>query len=80
MTKLKPHNYRCTKCARKQYTNVKCYGCKGTVFLDLKKGDGLTITLTEEELNIIQNWGFIVSTERPLSEKEKELYFNITNQ
>jgi hypothetical protein len=37
------------------------------------------LTLTDEELEIITNWGFIVSTERPLSEEEKELYFKITN-
>jgi hypothetical protein len=34
---------------------------------------------TEEELEIIANWGFIVSTERPLSKEETELYFKVTN-
>lgn len=35
--------------------------------------------LTEKELEIIANWGFIVSVERPLTEEEKQLYFKITD-
>ena len=35
------------------------------------------MTFTEEELEIIRNWGFIASTERPLSDDEKELYFKL---
>jgi hypothetical protein len=34
---------------------------------------------TDEELEIIQKWGFTVSTERPFSKEEAELYFKITN-
>jgi hypothetical protein len=79
MATLKPHNYSCAKCEKKQYTNEKCYGCGGKVFVELRNDKNLTISLTDEELDIIQNWGFIVSTERPLSEKEKELYFKITD-
>lgn len=46
---------------------------------EIKKKYALTLSLTEEELDIIQNWGFIVSTERLLAEKERELYFKITD-
>lgn len=38
------------------------------------------MTFTDEELELLRNWGFIVSTERPLSDKEKELYFKITDE
>ncbi|PKR82466.1 hypothetical protein [Heyndrickxia camelliae] len=79
MFKLKPHNYSCVKCERKQYTNEKCYGCGGKVFVELKGDNKITITLSDEELDIIQNWGFIVSTERPLAKKEADLYYKITN-
>lgn len=34
---------------------------------------------TDEELEIIQYVFFQMSTERPLSEEEKEVYFKITN-
>jgi hypothetical protein len=37
------------------------------------------MNFTDEGLEILINWGFIVSTERPLSEAEKELYFKITD-
>lgn len=77
--RFKPKNYKCTKCETKQYTNQKCYGCGGKVFVDLNNNNINTLTLTDEELDIIQNWGFIVSTERPLSEKDRDLYFKITN-
>ena len=79
MVKVKPHNYVCVRCERKQYTNEKCFGCGGKIFVELKDNKNLTISLSDEELDIIQNWGFIVSTERPLAEREKELYFKITN-
>jgi hypothetical protein len=36
------------------------------------------LKFTKEELKIISHWGFIASTERPLSNEEKELYFKIT--
>ena len=36
------------------------------------------MTFTEEELEILANWGFVTSTERPLSKEEAELYFKIT--
>jgi phosphopantothenoylcysteine synthetase/decarboxylase len=35
--------------------------------------------ISEEEFEILQHWGFIASTERPLSKKEAELYFKITD-
>ncbi|MFO1442965.1 hypothetical protein KDN24_07005 [Bacillus sp. Bva_UNVM-123] len=79
MVKLKPHNYSCIRCERKQYTNEKCFGCGGKVFVELKNKQELTLFLTDEELDIIINWGFIVSTDRPLNEKEQELYFRITD-
>jgi hypothetical protein len=79
MVKLKPHNYSCVRCERKQYTNEKCYGCGGKTFVELKNNSNFTISVTEEELDMITNWGFIVSTERPLNEKEKELYFKLTD-
>lgn len=37
------------------------------------------MNFTEEELDILKNWGFIISTERPLNEEETELYYKITN-
>lgn len=79
MVKVKPHNYKCVKCEKNQYTNKKCYGCGGKEFVELKGNKNTTVTLTDEELDIIQNWGFIVSTERPLAERERDLYFRITN-
>ena len=79
MVKLKPHNYICVQCEKKQYTNQKCYGCGGVVFSELANNDTHTISLTDEELDIIQHWGFIASTERSLSADEKELYFKISN-
>lgn len=77
--KMKPKNYQCLKCENKQYTNAKCYKCRGTVFRDLKGVAYNTVTLTDEELDMISAWGFIVSTERPLNKKEQDLYFKLTN-
>lgn len=49
------------------------------MFSNLKTEDKITVMLSDEELDTIIQWGFIVSAERPLSEKERELYFKITN-
>jgi len=79
MVRIKPKNYSCSRCHRNQYTTEKCHGCGSKVFVEVKYSENYTITFTEEELGIIQNWGFIVTTERPLSKQEKELYSKITN-
>lgn len=79
MFKVKPHNYICVRCEKKQYTNEKCYGCGGKVFTEINNKENYSLSLTDEEMDIIQNWGFIVSTERPLADKERELYFKITD-
>jgi hypothetical protein len=46
------------------------------VFAAYRRGEYMNFS--EEEIEILQNWGFLVSTERPLSDEEKELYFKIT--
>jgi hypothetical protein len=42
----------------------------------LRQGE---VKFTDTELEIIKTWGFIASTENPLSEKEVDLYKKVTN-
>lgn len=78
MVKFVPHKYICVRCERKQYSNMECRGCGSIHFREIANEDRQTISVTDEELDMICHWGFIVSTERPLAEKERELYFKLT--
>ena len=74
-----PKNYICTTCKREQYTNKVCYGCGGKTFKDIKHDEISILSLSEEELSIIQKWAYIASLEMPFTEEESKLYYKITN-
>lgn len=79
MLKLRPRNYNCVACGKKQCTREECLGCGGVEFTTIKKLGNITLTLSEKEVKIIKDWGFKVSTERPLSEEEMELLYRIAS-